>query len=201
MDSYQSPHLYQYFMDSHHQPHTPQKFDPRLKFYWPTLPTPPTNPRNHVTHATHKPMLPIAPTLFSRFTVAYSDLTTPGYYRWPISNALMIKSYSGHGKYNSKLTWYFQMCQCHLSYAMLCTTIVLGISWYHLNYRNLLVRSTYQFHVYFSCTIDIVSFRNLRRNIYGIICPMRMVLAMLEIVLLKVRITVFMMVRVQVQMK
>ena len=84
---------------------------------------------------------------------------------------------------------------------MLCTTIVFGISWYHLNYRNLLVCSAYQFHVYFSCTIDIVSFRNLRRNIYGIICPMRMVLAMLEIVLLKVRITVFVMVRVQVQMK
>lgn len=190
MDPCHSHHCYQHFMDSHHQPHTRQKFDPRRKFYWPTLPTPPTNP-----------CYPLHPHYLADFTAAYSDLITPGYYRWPISNALMIKSYSGHGKYKSKLTWYFQMCQCHLSFAMLCTTIALGISWYHLNYRNLLVRSAYRFHVCFSCTIDIVSFRNLRHNIYSIIFPMRMVLAMLEIVLLKVRITVFVIVRVQVQMK
>ena len=36
---------------------------------------------------------------------------------------------------------------------MFCATSVLGISWEHLNHPNLLVRSAYQFHVYFNVRI------------------------------------------------
>ena len=41
------------------------------------------------------------------------------------------------------------MYQFQLNFAMFCATSALGISWQHLNHHNLLVRSSYRFHVYF----------------------------------------------------
>ena len=41
------------------------------------------------------------------------------------------------------------MYRCQLNFAMFCPTSALGISWQHLDHRNLLVRSVYRFHVYF----------------------------------------------------
>ena len=41
------------------------------------------------------------------------------------------------------------MYRCQLNFAMFCPTSALGISWQHLNHRNLLVSSVYRFHVYF----------------------------------------------------
>ena len=41
------------------------------------------------------------------------------------------------------------MYRCQLNFAMFCATSTLGISWQHLNHRNLLVRAVYRFHVYF----------------------------------------------------
>ena len=41
------------------------------------------------------------------------------------------------------------MYRCQLNFAMFYPTSALGISWQHLDHRNLLVRSVYRFHVYF----------------------------------------------------
>ena len=41
------------------------------------------------------------------------------------------------------------MYRCQLSFAMICVTSALGISWQHLNHPNLLVPAVYRFHVYF----------------------------------------------------
>ena len=41
------------------------------------------------------------------------------------------------------------MYRCQLDFSIFCATSLLGISWQHLNYPNLLVHSVYRFHVYF----------------------------------------------------
>ena len=41
------------------------------------------------------------------------------------------------------------MYRCQLNFALFAVTSAHGISWQHLNHRNLLVRSVYRFHVYF----------------------------------------------------
>ena len=81
--------------------------------------------------------------------VARPTPTTVGYDEWPLSNALWIKFYNGHDKYQPELNEYFHMYQCQLNFAMFCATSALGISWQHLNRSRLLVRAVYRFHVYF----------------------------------------------------
>ena len=63
---------------------------------------------------------------------------------WPLSLALWRTFYNSHGIYKPELNEYFYMYRCQLS-----ATSALGISWQHLNYSNLLVRSVYRFHAYF----------------------------------------------------
>ena len=81
--------------------------------------------------------------------MAKPSTTTVGYDEWPLSNARWMKFYNSHGKYKPELKEYFHMDQCQLNFALFCATSALGISWQHLNYPNLLVRSVYRFHVYF----------------------------------------------------
>ena len=45
------------------------------------------------------------------------------------------------------------MYQCQLYFPIFCATSALGISWQHLKHPNLLVRSIYQFHLYFHVRI------------------------------------------------
>ena len=80
--------------------------------------------------------------------VAKPRLTTAGD-EWPLSLAFWRKFYNSHGKYKPELNNYFYMFRCQLNFAMFCATSALGISWQHLNYPNLLVRSVYRFHAYF----------------------------------------------------
>ena len=81
--------------------------------------------------------------------VAKPSTTTIGYDEWPVSNTLWMKFYNSHGKYKPELNEYFHMYRYQLHFAMFCATSILGISWQHLNHRNLLVSSVYRFHVYF----------------------------------------------------
>ena len=81
--------------------------------------------------------------------VVQTSPTAAGYDEWPLSNARWMKFYNSHGKYKPELKEYFHMDQCQLNFALFCATSALGISWQHLNYPNLLVRSVYRFHVYF----------------------------------------------------
>ena len=71
-----------------------------------------------------------------------------GYDEWPLSNVLWMKFYNSHGKYKPELNEYFHMYQCQLNFAMFCAASALGISWQHINHRNLLVSAVYRFHVY-----------------------------------------------------
>ena len=45
------------------------------------------------------------------------------------------------------------MYRCQLNLDTFCATKVLGISWQHLNYPNLFLRSANRFHVYFHVRI------------------------------------------------
>ena len=47
-----------------------------------------------------------------------------------------------------ELKEYFHMYRCQVRFAMFCVTSALGISWQHLHYPNLLVRSVDRFHVH-----------------------------------------------------
>ena len=66
---------------------------------------------------------------------------------------LLTKCYSGHCKYKPKLREYFRICRYQLNFSMLCSTKALSTLWQHLNHPNLLVRSVYQFHLYFHVRI------------------------------------------------
>ena len=81
--------------------------------------------------------------------VAQPTTTTVGYDEWPLSLALWRKFYNSHGKYKPELNEYFHMYRCQLNFAIFAATSVLGVSWQHPNHPNLLIRSVYQFHVYF----------------------------------------------------
>ena len=82
-------------------------------------------------------------------TAAQPSPTKEGYDEWSLSLALWIKFYNSHGKYKPELNQYFHMYRCQLIFAMFCVTYALGISWQHLNHRNLLVRTVYRFHLHF----------------------------------------------------
>ena len=60
-----------------------------------------------------------------------------------------MKFYNSHGKYRPELNEYFRMYRCQLSFLLFCPTSALGISYQHLNYPNLLVRTVYRFYLYF----------------------------------------------------
>ena len=72
-----------------------------------------------------------------------------GYDECPLSNGLWIKLLDSHGHYKPELNGYFPMYQCQLNFALFYATSVIGISWQHLNYPNLLVRAVYRFYLYF----------------------------------------------------
>ena len=81
--------------------------------------------------------------------VAQPTPTTVGDDEWPLSLTLWKKICNTHGKYKPELNEYFHMYRCQLNFAIFCVTTVLGISWQHLDYPNLLVYPVYRFHVYF----------------------------------------------------
>ena len=73
--------------------------------------------------------------------VAKPSPTMIGYYKWPLSIALLRKCYNSHGikRIFSHVSMSVKFCHflCHK-----CT-------WQHLNHPNLLVRAAYSFYVYF----------------------------------------------------
>ena len=58
--------------------------------------------------------------------VAKPSTTAVGYDEWPLSNALWMKFYNSHGKYNPELNEYFHMYRCQFNFAMFCATSALG---------------------------------------------------------------------------
>ena len=104
-----------------------------------------------------------------------------------------MKLYNSHGKCKPKLNEYFHMYRCQLNFAMFCVTSALGISWQHLNHRNLLVRSVHRFHVYFHVRLIL--------HDLGIFYHMKMVSARLKMLTLKAYITVSVMTMALMRMK
>ena len=97
------------------------------------------------------------------------------------------KDYNSRSEYKPKLGKYFQIYRYQLNFVMFCTTSVLDISWCHLNHPNLLAHSVYRFHVYFHVKI--------------ILHHLGISLGRLKSLTLKMLITVFVMMKVLMQMK
>ena len=76
-----------------------------------------------------------------------------------------------------------------------CHVLCYKCTWYLFNYRNLLVRSVYRFHVYFHVRIILHHLGISLQHQDGL------VLARSKILILKVRITVFVMIMALMQMK
>ena len=114
--------------------------------------------------------------------MAKPSTTSVGYDEWPLSNALWMKFYNGHGKYKPELNEYFHMYLCQLNFALFCATSTIGISWQHLNHPNLLVRSVYRFYVYFHVRLML--------HDLGILFPHEDGFTKLKMLILKVHITV-----------
>ena len=126
--------------------------------------------------------------------VAKPSPATVGYDEWRLSIALWTKFCNSHGKYKPELNEYFHIYRCHLNFAMFCATGALGISWQHINHPNLLVQSVYRFYVYFHI-------RLILHNL-GISSPHEDGFsARLNLLTLRLRITVFVMTMVLIRKK
>ena len=89
-------------------------------------------------------------------TVAQLRPTSVGYDEWALFTDFWMKFDNSCGKYRPELNEYFHVFSffgCQLNFAMFCATSALGISWQHLNQRNLILRSVYRFHLYFHVRI------------------------------------------------
>ena len=89
--------------------------------------------------------------------LVWTGPTTIGNDRWRLYNVLWMKL--SDGKFSPRLSGRSYIYQYELSCAMFFAISALGISWQHLNHINFLVRSAYQFHVYFHGTNNTTSFR------------------------------------------
>ena len=103
--------------------------------------------------------------------ISYSGSTTIGYDRWPLSNALQIKFHNGNGKYKPKLSEYIQMYQCQLNFLMSCATSALDIL------GNILTIQIHLYAVFINFIIQVFHWH------------MRIVLARLKVLTIKVHIT------------